>query len=150
MNHKLKKIVFLLSLTVSMGVAVNIAVQKAQAEKIEVGMEQSKQLFEDLNRWNQFNEQVEQEKAAHAYYVERQQATQASKRAEEKGTSSAGGGTRSGLSCGARNGKQRQNRNEWPKKQKRLQKEKPTFQWILQRNKQTESALKRFRMSMQL
>ena len=55
MNHKLKKIVFLLSLTVSMGVAVNIAVQKAQAEKIEVGMEQSKQLFEDLNRWNQFN-----------------------------------------------------------------------------------------------
>lgn len=84
MNHKLKKIVFLLSLTVSMGVAVNIAVQKAQAEKIEVGTEQSKQLFEDLNRWNQFNEQVEQEKAAHAYYVERQQATQASKRAEEK------------------------------------------------------------------
>ena len=84
MNHKLKKIVFLLSLTVSMGVAVNIAVQKAQAEKIEVGMEQSKQLFEDLNRWNQSNEQVKQEKAEHAYYVERQQETQASKRAEEK------------------------------------------------------------------
>jgi hypothetical protein len=86
MNHKLKKIVLLLSLTVSMGVAVNIAVQKAQAEKVEVGMEQSKQLFEDLNRWNQSNEQVEQEKEAHAYYVERQQVAQASKRAEEKET----------------------------------------------------------------
>lgn len=86
MNHKLKKLVLLLSLTVSMGVAVNIAVQKAQAEKVEVGMEQSKQLFEDLNRWNQSNEQVEQEKEAHAYYVERQQMAQASKRAEEKET----------------------------------------------------------------
>lgn len=86
MNHKLKKIVLLLSLTVSMGVAVNIAVQKAQAEKVEVGMEQSKQLFEDLNRWNQSNEQVKQEKEAHAYYVGRQKAAQASERAEEKET----------------------------------------------------------------
>lgn len=84
MNHKLKKIVLLLSLSVSVGVAVTIAVQEAQAEKVAAGMEQSNQLFEDLNRWEQFSEQLEQEKETHAYYVARQQAAQASKRAEEK------------------------------------------------------------------
>lgn len=86
MHHKLKKIILLLSLSVSAGVAVTIAVQEVQAEKVEVGMEQSKRLFEDLNRWKQSSEQVEQEKETHAYYVERNQAAQASKRAEEKET----------------------------------------------------------------